>query len=170
MQLLRVLHQAAIAHFCRASARRSRCPARAHPSRARRLLSWPGRTPTPERRAGPDWRASAPRFDHSSHSPDQHFALPCHLLDSTIRPSSRRLRQFFRRRRRNGRRESVLSSNHRLLGEDARHRALRRCLGDRGQEGRGEVAGGVDAGHAGLAALVDLEDDAGGRIDRGEAQ
>jgi len=67
-------------------------------------------------------------------------------------------------------RECVPSDQHRLLGEDARHRALRRCLGDRGQEGRGEVAGGVDAGHAGLAALVDLEDDAGGRIHRREAQ
>jgi hypothetical protein len=41
---------------------------------------------------------------------------------------------------------------------------------DRGHEGRGEVAGGVDAGHAGFAALVDLEDDAEGRIGRGEAQ
>jgi hypothetical protein len=36
--------------------------------------------------------------------------------------------------------------------------------------GVGEVAGGVDAGHAGFAALVDLEGDAEGRIDRGEAQ
>jgi hypothetical protein len=70
----------------------------------------------------------------------------------------------------NRRRESVLSNQHRLLGENTRHRALRRCQGDRGQEGRGEVAGGVDAGHAGFAALVDLEGDADGRIDRGEAQ
>jgi len=70
----------------------------------------------------------------------------------------------------NRRRESVLSNQHRLLGEDTRHRALRRCQGDRGQEGRGKVAGGIDAGHAGLAALVDLEDDAGRRIHRGEAQ
>ena len=41
---------------------------------------------------------------------------------------------------------------------------------DRGHEGVGEVAGGVDAGHAGLAALVDLEDDASRRIRRCEAQ
>src|SRR3990167_5977807 len=66
--------------------------------------------------------------------------------------------------------QDARSNQHRLLGEDARHRAMRRCLGDRGQEGRREVAGGVDAGHAGLAALVDLEDDAAGRIGRGEAQ
>jgi alkyl hydroperoxide reductase subunit AhpF len=33
-----------------------------------------------------------------------------------------------------------------------------------------EVAGGIDAGHAGFAALVDLKDDAVGPIDRGEAQ
>ena len=33
-----------------------------------------------------------------------------------------------------------------------------------------EVPGGVSAGHAGFAALVDFEDDAEGRIDRGEAQ
>lgn len=76
------------------------------------------------------------------------------------------LRQPYRRRRRNRRKKSVRSNNHRLLGEDTRHRALRRCLGDRGQERRGEVASGVDAGEAGLAALVDFEDDASGRIDR----
>src|SRR5947209_9412200 len=39
-----------------------------------------------------------------------------------------------------------------------------------GMRGGGEVAGGVDAGHAGFAALVDLEGDAEGRIDRGEGQ
>ena len=65
---------------------------------------------------------------------------------------------------------AVLSNHHRLLGEDTRHRALRRCLRDRGQERRREVAGGVDAGHAGLAAFIDLEGDTDGRIDRGEAQ
>jgi len=70
----------------------------------------------------------------------------------------------------NRRRESVLSNQHRLLGEDTRHRAIRCCQGDRGHAGVGEVAGGVDAGHAGFAALVDLEGDAEGRIDRGEAQ
>lgn len=70
----------------------------------------------------------------------------------------------------NRRRGSVPSSQHRLLGEDSRHCALRRCLGYRGQEGRGEIARGVDTGPAGLAALVNLKGDAGGRLDRGEAQ
>src|SRR5581483_11632525 len=46
----------------------------------------------------------------------------------------------------NPRRESVLSNQHRLLGGDTRRRAVRRCQGDRGHEGVGEVAGGVDAG------------------------
>lgn len=68
------------------------------------------------------------------------------------------------------RKESVRSNNHRLLGENTGHRALRRCLGDRGQERRGEVASGVDSGDAGLAALVHFEDDACGGIDRVEAQ
>ena len=66
--------------------------------------------------------------------------------------------------------QSMLSGQHRLLGEDSRHCALRRCLGYRGQEGRGEIARGVDTGHAGLAALVYLKGDAGGRLHRGEAQ
>ena len=67
--------------------------------------------------------------------------------------------------------EGNLSNQHRLLGEDTRHRAVRGCQGDRDhEEGVGEVTGGVDAGHAGFAALVDLEGDADGRIDRGEAQ
>ena len=64
----------------------------------------------------------------------------------------------------------MLSNQHRLLGEDTRHRAVRRGRGDRGHSGVGEVARGVDAGQAGFAALVDLEDDAVGPIDRGEAK
>ena len=70
----------------------------------------------------------------------------------------------------NRRRESVLSNQHRLLGRDTRRRAVRRCQSDRVHQGVGEVARGVNAGHAGFAALVDLEGDAEGRIDRGEAQ
>lgn len=66
--------------------------------------------------------------------------------------------------------QSMFSGQHRLLGKDSRHCALRRCLGYRGQEGRGEIARGVDTGPAGLAALVNLKGDAGGRLDRGEAQ
>jgi uncharacterized protein (DUF736 family) len=66
--------------------------------------------------------------------------------------------------------ECVLSNQHRLLGGDTRRRAVRRCQGDRGHEGVGEVARSVNAGHAGFAALVDLEGDAEGRVDRGEAQ
>ena len=66
--------------------------------------------------------------------------------------------------------QSLLSNQHRLLSEDARHRTLPGSRGDRGNEGVGEVAGGVDAGHAGFAALVDPEGDAEGRIDRGETQ
>jgi hypothetical protein len=61
-------------------------------------------------------------------------------------------------------------NQHRLLGGDTRRRAVRRCQSDRGHEGVGEVACGVNAGHAGFAALVDLEGDAERRIDRGEAQ
>lgn len=62
------------------------------------------------------------------------------------------------------------SSEHRLLGEDTRHRALPCCRSDRGHSGVGEVASGVNAWHAGFAALIGLEGDAGWRIDRGEAQ
>ena len=57
-----------------------------------------------------------------------------------------------------------------MLGKDTRHRALPRGLGDRGQERRGKVASSVDAGHAGLAALVHLEGDAHGCLHRGKAQ
>jgi hypothetical protein len=64
----------------------------------------------------------------------------------------------------------VFSNQHRLLGGDTRHRAVPCCRGDRGYSGVGEVAGGVDAGRAGFAALVGLDSDADGRIDRAEAQ
>ena len=69
-----------------------------------------------------------------------------------------------------GKPADVLSNQHRLLGGDTRRRAVRCCHGYRGHEGIGEVARGVNAGHAGFAALVDLEGDAEGRIDRGEAE
>ena len=62
------------------------------------------------------------------------------------------------------------SSEHRLLGEDTRHRALPCCRSDRGHSRVGEVASGVNAWHAGFTALIGLEGDAGWRIDRGEAQ
>lgn len=62
------------------------------------------------------------------------------------------------------------SNQHRLLGGDTRRRALRYCRGDGGHRWVCKIAGGVDAGHAGFATLIDLERDAEGRIDRGEAQ
>lgn len=64
----------------------------------------------------------------------------------------------------------MLSNQHRLLGKDARHRALPCCRGDRGDSGVGKVTGSVDARHTGFAALVGPEGDAGWRINRGEAQ
>ena len=64
----------------------------------------------------------------------------------------------------------VFSNQHRLLGGDTRRRAVRYCRGDRGHEGVCEVAGSVDSGYAGFAALVNLEGNAEGRIDRRESQ
>lgn len=64
----------------------------------------------------------------------------------------------------------ALSNQHRLLREDARHRALPGCRRDRRQLGVGQVAGGVDARNAGLATLVDLKYDAEGCIDRSKAK
>ena len=61
------------------------------------------------------------------------------------------------------------SRQHRLLGENRRHGAVRtgqchRC------HGIGQVAGGIDAGHGGLAAIIDLEGDADRRVDRFQPQ
>lgn len=64
----------------------------------------------------------------------------------------------------------MLSNQHRLLGGDTRHGTLPYCRSDRMHGGVGKVAGSIDAGHTGFAAFVDLESNALGRIDRGEAQ
>ncbi|AFN30913.1 hypothetical protein A225_1121 [Klebsiella michiganensis E718] len=69
-----------------------------------------------------------------------------------------------------GRSMCLHSSEHRLLGEDTRHRALPCCRSDRGHSRVGEVASGVDAWLAGFAALIGLEYEAGWRINRGETQ
>lgn len=42
---------------------------------------------------------------------------------------------------------------------------MRYCRGDRGHAGIGEIAGSVDAGHTGFAALVDPDDHAERRVE-----